>query len=101
MSYKAFQTKREYSRHWVGFVRLTPSPFRVIARPNLFRRQLHFENFNKCGIRKRKGGTVTQFRFRSGDFVQGEKAIIFRTSLLILPVETEYKCSSHIYRLML
>jgi hypothetical protein len=74
VQYEAFQTKREHGHHWMGSVRLTPSPFRVIARPNLFRRQLHFENFSKGGIRKRKGGTVTPWGLRSGDFVQAEKA---------------------------
>ncbi|WP_231510199.1 RRXRR domain-containing protein [Fischerella sp. PCC 9605] len=74
VNYEAFQTKREHGRRWVGSVRLTPSPFRVITRPNLFRRQLHFENFRQGAVRKRKGGTVTPFGFRSGDFVQGEKA---------------------------
>lgn len=74
VSYEAFQSKHEHGHQWVGSVRLTPSPFRVIARPNLFRRQLHFENFSKSGVRKRKGGTVTPFGFRSGDFVQAQKA---------------------------
>jgi hypothetical protein len=48
----------------------------VIARPNLFRHQLHFENPVKDvpGNRKRKGGTVTPFGFRSGDLVKAEKA---------------------------
>jgi RRXRR protein len=59
---------------WLGNVRLTPFPFRVMARPNLFRRQLHFENTIKGGNRKRKGGTVTPFGLRSGDFVKAEKA---------------------------
>ncbi len=74
VDYKAFHRLREHGHHWVGSVRLTPSPFRVIGRPNLFRRQLHFENFSKSGIRKRKGGTITPFGFRSGDFVQAQKA---------------------------
>ncbi|HAZ46461.1 MAG TPA: hypothetical protein DDW76_32495 [Cyanobacteria bacterium UBA11369] len=72
--YQAFHRLGEDGYHWVGSVRLSSSPFRVIARPNLFRRQLHFENFSKGGIRKRKGGTVTPWSFRSGDFVQAEKA---------------------------
>jgi hypothetical protein len=74
VQYKAFRTANTHGHEWVGSVRLTPSPFRVIARPNLFRRQLHFENFTKGGVRRRKGGTVTPFGFRSGDFVQAEKA---------------------------
>ncbi|MBD1995261.1 RRXRR domain-containing protein [Leptolyngbya sp. FACHB-541] len=72
--YKAFQSGREHGHCWTGSVRLTPSPFRVITRPNIYRRQLHFENFSKGGIRKRKGGTVTPWGLRSGDFVQAEKA---------------------------
>ena len=75
VQYQAFHTAKTHGHEWVGKrVRLTPSPFRVIARPNLFRRQLHFENFPKGGVRKRKGGTVTPFGFRSGDFVQALKA---------------------------
>jgi RRXRR protein len=74
VQYKAFHTTQAHGHDWTGSVRLTASPFRVIARPNLFRRQLHFENFSKGGIRKRKGGTVTPFGFRSGDFVQAQKA---------------------------
>jgi len=74
VSYEAFQTKREHGHHWIGSVRLTPSPFRVVARSSLFRRQLHFENFSKGAIRKRKGGTITPWSFRSGDFVQAQKA---------------------------
>ncbi|MGI0486588.1 RRXRR domain-containing protein [Pantanalinema rosaneae CENA516] len=74
VKYQSFHRLREDGHHWVGLVRITPSPFRVIARPNLFRRQLHFENFSKGGIRKRKGGTITPWIFRSGDFVQAEKA---------------------------
>ena len=58
----------------VGQVAVTPAPFRVISRPNLFRRWLHFENLEKGNVRKRKGGTITPFGFRSGDKVKAEKA---------------------------
>jgi len=58
---------------WVGSVELTDAPFKVIARPQLYRRQLHFENPQLGGTRKRKGGTVTPFGFRSGDLVQATK----------------------------
>jgi len=74
VQYQAFHTDSTRGHDWQGTVRLTPSPFRAIARPNLFRRQLHFENFAKGSVRKRKGGTVTPFGLRSGDFVQAEKA---------------------------
>ena len=74
MQYKAFHTTNSSGHHWVGSFQLTDSAFRVIARPQLYRRQLHFENPSKGGTRKRKGGTVTPFGFRSGDLVEGTKA---------------------------
>ena len=55
-------------------VQLTDGPFKVIAQPQLYRRQLHFEDPSKTGVRKRKGGTVTPFSLRSGDLVEGIKA---------------------------
>ncbi len=65
--------------NWEGEVFVTSAPFKVIAKPNIYRRQLHFENPdshkpNPNQYRKRKGGTITPFGFRSGDFVQAEKA---------------------------
>ena len=75
--------------HWVGEIELTRCPFAVISRPQLYRRQLHFENPVKGSpshpeqtlltsltqrSRKRKGGTITPFGFRSGDKVKAEKA---------------------------
>lgn len=74
IQYRAYCRKNEHGHEWVGNVRLTSFPFRIITRPNLFRRQLHFENPIKGGSRKRKGGTITPFGFRSGDFVSAEKA---------------------------
>jgi hypothetical protein len=73
MKYKAFHTTNSRGHHWVGSVQLTQAPFKVISRPQLYRRQLHFENFSQGGNRKRKGGTVTPFGFRSGDLVQATK----------------------------
>jgi hypothetical protein len=72
--YEEFQTAREHGHCWVGEMQLTSSPFRVMARPAYYRRQLHFENYSKGGVRKRKGGTVSPYGFRSGDYVQAEKA---------------------------
>ena len=73
MRYKAFHTANSRGHHWVGSVELTDSSFKVIARPQLYRRQLHFENPSKGRTRKRKGGTVTPFGFRSGDLVRATK----------------------------
>lgn len=51
----------------------------MITRPAYFRRALHFDNPSKGGARKRKGGTITPFGFRSGDYVKAEKAgVIYR-----------------------
>jgi RRXRR protein len=76
MQFERFHTASTRGHRWVGEVVITPAPFRVVARPNLFRRQLHFENPVKDipGNRKRKGGTVTPFGFRSGDLVKAQKA---------------------------
>jgi hypothetical protein len=74
MSFERFHTANTRGHHWVGQVTVTPAPFRVISRPNLYRRQLHFENTEKGGDRKRKGGTITPFGLRSGDKVRAEKA---------------------------
>lgn len=77
--YEAFHTANSHGHEWNGEIEITPAPFRVIARPNIYRRQLHFENPdskkpNPNSKRKRKGGTVTPFGFRSGDKVKAEKA---------------------------
>lgn len=71
--------KKTRGGHWVGEIKLTKCLFAVISRPQLYRRQLHFENPvkgspNHSEHRKRKGGTVTPFGFRSGDKVKAEKA---------------------------
>ena len=89
VQYKAFHTGNSRGHHWVGSVecglesadvasqrRNAPAfdaPFKVIARPQMYRRQLHFENPQLGGTRKRKGGTVTPFGFRSGDLVEATK----------------------------
>ncbi|NEQ36363.1 MAG: hypothetical protein F6K40_08760 [Okeania sp. SIO3I5] len=59
---------------WKGSVNITQSVFRVITRPAYFRRALHFDNAEKGGIHKRKGGTITPFYVRYGDKVIAEKA---------------------------
>lgn len=74
MQYRAFQTANSHGHQWVGSIQLTDAPFKIIARPQLYRRQLHFENPSRGGTRKRKGGTVSPFGFRSGDLVEAVKA---------------------------
>jgi RRXRR protein len=77
IQYKKFHTTNSHGHHWVGQCVVTFAPFIVVTRPKLFRRKLHQENYQKGGILKRQGGTVTPFKFRCGDYVQtvykGEK----------------------------
>lgn len=79
VKYQKWQLGNSHGHNWFGEVTLTNAPFVVIARPNIYRRQLHFEKPdskkpNPNQYRKRKGGTVTPFGFRSGDLVYAEKA---------------------------
>jgi hypothetical protein len=76
MKYEKYHTVNTRGCFCKGEVIITSAPFKVISRPNLFRRQLHFENpvADIPNNRKRKGGTVTPFGFRTGDLVQAEKA---------------------------
>ena len=79
IKYESFHTSSSHGHRWNGAIQITSAPFRVIARPNFYRRQLHFENPdsnkpNPSQYRKRKGGTVTPFGLRSGDLVRAEKA---------------------------
>ena len=73
IEYRSFHTSNSHGHHWVGSLLLTDAPFKIISRPQLYRRQLHFENPSQGGTRKRKGGTVTPFGFRSGDLVVASK----------------------------
>ncbi len=76
MKFEKFHTANSHGHHWIGEIVLTEAQFKIISRPNLFRRQLHFEHpvSEVPNNRKRKGGTVTPFSFRSGDLVKAEKA---------------------------
>lgn len=77
VQYESFHTTIRRGHKWNGSIQITENaPFRVIAKPNLFRRQLHFENpvSDAPNHRKRKGGTITSFGLRSGDLVRAEKA---------------------------
>jgi hypothetical protein len=79
VSYQPVQTDTGHGHQWLGQVRLTMSAFRIFSRPELYRRQLHFEKPQQGGERKRKGGTITPFGFRSGDYVEAQKAgVLYR-----------------------
>lgn len=69
VEYRVSHRLGEDSGQWHEQVDVTPATFRVITRPEYFRRALHFDNADKGGVRKRKGGTVTPFGYRAGDKV--------------------------------
>ena len=52
----------------------TEAPFWYWQRPELVRRSLHRDKFQKGGIRPRFGGTSNGSFLRKGDFVEAEKA---------------------------
>jgi hypothetical protein len=67
--FSKYHKQGEDGAQWSGSVDVTPATFKVITRSEYFRRALHFDNASKDGVRKRKGGTVTPFGYRSGDKV--------------------------------
>lgn len=108
--YESFHTANSHGHRWNGEIQITPASFRVIARPNIYRRQLHFENPdskkpNLNQFRKRKGGTVTPFGtakvppfgFRSGDKVKAEKAGISYVGWIGGYTETEKSKKVSVY----
>lgn len=102
MQFEKFHTANTRGHHWSGQIEVTDAPFRVIARPNIYRRQLHFEkpdsqkpNLNQ--YRKRKGGTVTPFGLRSGDLVEPIKQERFLLAGLVV---TQIQKNNKRYRSM-
>jgi hypothetical protein len=73
LDYKAFQTAKSHGHHWQGNVTLTNCPFSVIKRLPYSRRQLHLMLPNKGGLRRKYGGTTTDFSLRKGDLVASPK----------------------------
>lgn len=71
--YQPFHSANTDGHEWVGQCQVTIASFIVVTRPKLFRRKLHQEQYQKGGVLKRQGGTITPFNFRSGDFVQSSR----------------------------
>jgi hypothetical protein len=75
LEYKSFQSANSHGHHWVGKVKLTDCPFAVIKRPPYSRRQLHLMLPSRGGVRRKYGGTTTDFALRKGDLVNSPKGI--------------------------
>lgn len=75
IDYKPFYTANSHGHHWKGNVVITDCPFAVIKRPPYSRRQLHLMLKSKGGIRRKYGGTTTEFTLRKGDLVTSPKGI--------------------------
>ncbi|EDX82534.1 hypothetical protein S7335_1238 [Synechococcus sp. PCC 7335] len=82
VKFKSCHRFKEDGKSCFGSVGITPSVFKIITRfgavkrgkqYGFYRRQLHFEVPAKGDVRKRKGGTVTPWLFRIGDFVSSTK----------------------------
>jgi hypothetical protein len=75
VQYKTWVKTNTRGGNWVNSVEITPySPFAVIRRPPICRRQLHLMVPSKGGIRRKYGGTTTRHGFRKGDYVKAEMA---------------------------
>ena len=75
LEYKDFHTANSHGHRWEGIVTITDSPFSIVKRPPYSRRQLHLMLPSKGGIRRKYGGTTTDFSYRKGDLVTSPKGV--------------------------
>lgn len=77
VQYESFDSGREAGHHWRGQIEVTASPFFVIRRPPISRRQLHLMVPSKGGVRRKYGGSTTRHGLRKGDLINSPKGIGF------------------------
>ena len=75
LEYKAHFSSNTHGHSWQGNVTITSCPFAVIKRPPISRRQLHLMVPSKGKVRRKYGGTTTEFGLRKGDLVNSPKGI--------------------------
>ncbi|MGL4500351.1 MAG: RRXRR domain-containing protein [Planktothrix sp.] len=75
LEYKAHFSSNTHGHSWQGNVTITSCPFAVIKRPPISRRQLHLMVPYKGNVRRKYGGTTTEFGLRKGDLVNSPKGI--------------------------
>jgi len=78
IKWKEWRSNKARGGNWEGEVSVTSALFKVIAKPNIYRCQLHFENTNShkpnpTQYRKRKGGTIAPLVFVLVMHVQAQK----------------------------
>ena len=75
LEYKAHSSSNSHGHSWQGNLTVTSCPFATVKRPPISRRQLHLMVPHQGGVRRKYGGTTTEFGLRKGDLVNSPKGI--------------------------